>query len=136
MQALLNDEILADAAESFGERSDAAMKEVRRIERFATGLLAGGAILAVMTSVAVGRAVVRGERVIAEQGERLRTTLASIGDAVITTDVSGRVTHLNPVAESLTGWTTAEAAGQPLEVVFRIVNETTRQPVTSPAARC
>src|SRR5262249_49506024 len=54
---------------------------------------------------------------------RLRVTLNSIGDAVITTDIQGRVTSLNPVAESLTGWPQAEAQGQPLEAVFRIINE-------------
>ena len=55
------------------------------------------------------------------QGEWLRVTLASIGDAVIATDIEGRVTFLNAAAESLTGWT--RAGGQPLEDVFRIVNE-------------
>jgi PAS domain S-box-containing protein len=72
---------------------------------------------------------------IAEQRERLRTTLASIGDAVITTDIEGRVTSLNAVAESLTAWTSEEAKGQPLDRVFRIVNEETRQPVPSPVVR-
>ena len=72
---------------------------------------------------------------IAEQGELLRTTLASIGDGVITTDIEARVTNLNAVAESLTGWTAAEAAGQPLHVVFNIVNEASRQTVENPAAR-
>jgi PAS domain S-box-containing protein len=67
--------------------------------------------------------------------ERLRVTLASIGDAVITTDVQKRVTFLNGVAEELTRWTNAEAIGQPLETVFRIVNEHTRQTVENPAAR-
>src|SRR5262245_49622961 len=75
------------------------------------------------------------EQDLAEEGERLRTTLASIGDAVITTDAEGRITSLNPVAEALTGWTRAEATGQPLDVVFRIVNEETRQAVENPAAR-
>ncbi|MEO8310171.1 MAG: PAS domain S-box protein [Caldimonas sp.] len=75
------------------------------------------------------------ETVISAQGERLRTTLASIGDAVITTDLDGRVTDLNPVAESLTGWAIEAARGQPLETVFRIVNESTREPVENPAAR-
>ncbi len=70
-----------------------------------------------------------------EQRERLRTTLASIGDAVITTDARGRVTYLNAVAESLTGWTHEEAAGRPLEVVFDIINEQTRQPVENPVAK-
>jgi len=72
---------------------------------------------------------------IAEQGERLRTTLASIGDAVISTDREGRITNLNAVAESLTGWKAAEAIGQPLENVFRIVNETTRAAAPNPAER-
>src|SRR5262249_1696434 len=73
--------------------------------------------------------------VIAEQGERLRTTLASIGDAVITTDTQGRITNLNAVAESLTRWTKEEATGQALDVVFRIVNEETRQTVKNPVTR-
>ena len=70
-----------------------------------------------------------------ERGETLRVALRSIGDAVITTDVAGRVTTMNAVAESLTGWAQAEAAGQPLDAVFRIVNEDTRHPVESPASR-
>jgi PAS domain S-box-containing protein len=75
------------------------------------------------------------EFTIAEQGERLRTTLASIGDAVLTTDKEGRITGLNAVAESLTGWKTDAAVGQPLDVVFRIVNEETRKSVANPATR-
>ncbi len=70
-----------------------------------------------------------------EQREWLRVTLASIGDAIITTDSSGQVTFLNPVAESLTGWTLADASGRPLTDVFNIVNEETRQPVESPTVR-
>ncbi len=73
--------------------------------------------------------------VIAEQSERMRTTLASIGDAVISTDASGHITYLNAVAESLTGWTSNDAVGAPLSQVFHIVNETTRQLVDSPATR-
>ncbi len=72
---------------------------------------------------------------IAEQAERLRTTLTSIGDAVIATDTAGKVTHLNTVAETMTGWTLAEATGQPLEKVFHIVNETTRDVVESPVTK-
>ena len=67
-----------------------------------------------------------------ERGELLRVTLGSIGDAVITTDIEGRITYLNAVAESLTGWTHQDALGRPLETVFRIVNEETRQSVESP----
>ena len=68
----------------------------------------------------------------AEHAERLRTTLASIGDGVITTDRDGLITNMNGVAEALTGWSNAEAIGAPWKVVFRIVNEETarrgRQP--------
>ena len=70
-----------------------------------------------------------------QERERLRVTLASIGDAVISTDAEGRVDFLNPVAQELVGWKTEEAASRTLEDVFRIVNETTRQPVENPALR-
>ena len=77
----------------------------------------------------------RAERSLREQADLLRTTLASIGDAVISTDTEGRVRDMNRVAESLTGWSAAEAQGRPLGEVFRVVNETTRQPVENPADR-
>ena len=70
-----------------------------------------------------------------EQSEWLRATLACIGDAVITTDLTGTVVFLNPSAENLTGWTQADAAGAPLARVFEIVNEETLQPVENPAVR-
>ena len=72
---------------------------------------------------------------LAEQHELLRVTLQSIGDAVITTDVAGRVTWLNPVAERLTGWKRAEAEGRALDEVFRIVSEKDRLRVDSPVDR-
>ena len=61
--------------------------------------------------------------------------LAHIGDALIATDMAGRVTLLNPVAEELTGWATDEATGLPLEQVFQIINEESRQPVEHPVAK-
>jgi PAS domain S-box-containing protein len=67
--------------------------------------------------------------------ERLRVTLTSIGDAVITTDTAGRVVHLNAVAQSLTGWSAADAIGRRLEDVFVIVNEQTRRPAENPVQR-
>ena len=71
----------------------------------------------------------RNERTIVEQRERLRTTLASIGDAVISTDVAGRIVFVNPIAEGLTGWTQEEAAGQFLDAVFRIIDAQFRRSV-------
>ena len=73
---------------------------------------------------------------LAKQHELLRVTLQSIGDAVITTDADGKVTWLNPVAERMTGWPTAEAQGRPLARVFHIVNEETRQVSQNPGALC
>jgi PAS domain S-box-containing protein len=72
------------------------------------------------------------EEALRKSEETLRTTLHSIGDAVISTDIKGRIASMNPVAESLTGWSEKDAAGQMLETVFRIINEHTRQPVQSP----
>ncbi len=69
------------------------------------------------------------------QSEKLHVTLSSIGDAVIATDVHGRVTLINTVAESLTGWNSADALGQDIANIFRIVNEETRQVVESPVER-
>jgi PAS domain S-box-containing protein len=64
--------------------------------------------------------------------EKLAITLNSIGDAVIATDAEGRVTLLNPLAQRLTGWTLEEALQRPVEEVFRIIDQQTRQPATVP----
>ncbi len=70
-----------------------------------------------------------------QEREWFRVTLSSIGDAVITTDTEARITYLNPVAEKMTGWSNAEARGQPLANVFRIINELTRLEAKNPVAR-
>jgi PAS domain S-box-containing protein len=64
--------------------------------------------------------------------EKLQVTLASIGDAVLVTDIRGIITFMNSVAESLTGWPIREALGQPFSKVFNIINEESRNPVESP----
>ncbi len=69
------------------------------------------------------------------EAARLQTTLVSIGDAVIVTDPAGRVTFMNPVAEALTGWPQADATGQELTTIFKIVNETTRATVENPVEK-
>jgi len=74
-------------------------------------------------------------RRVRQQRKWFEVTLASIGDGVITVDVDGKVTLMNPVAEALTGWQNADAKGQPLETVFHIVNEDTRGEVENPALR-
>ena len=77
----------------------------------------------------------RSEEALAEQREWLETTLESIGDAVIATDVHGRVVFMNPVAEHLTGWRAAAALGRPCRDVFGVIDEQTRQPVDDPVGR-
>jgi diguanylate cyclase (GGDEF)-like protein/PAS domain S-box-containing protein len=67
-----------------------------------------------------------------QQRELFEVTLASIGDAVITTDARGRITYLNPIAEAMTGWSTADAAGKPMDRVLQIINDDTRQLVDNP----
>lgn len=73
------------------------------------------------------------ERNLAAQKERLRVTLLSIGDAVISTDQQGSIDFLNPVAESLTGWSNADASGRPLGEVLRLMDGITRQARPDPA---
>jgi PAS domain S-box-containing protein len=77
----------------------------------------------------------RAERAAAEERERLSVTLHSIGDGVIATDISGRVSYFNEVAEQLTGWTLAEAAGCPSVEVFKIVNEKTGAACADPVRK-
>ncbi|HYP50279.1 MAG TPA: ATP-binding protein, partial [Pyrinomonadaceae bacterium] len=74
------------------------------------------------------------EKHLREQREWLRVSLASIGDAVIATDVNGCVSFINPTAEALTGWTSAEAEKKSFDDVFKIINEDTNEPVESPFA--
>ncbi|MGH9763439.1 MAG: PAS domain S-box protein, partial [Blastocatellia bacterium] len=77
----------------------------------------------------------RAEKLLRQEREWLRVTLASIGDGVLATDRAGSVAFMNAVAEALTGWTQAEANLQPLEKVFNIVNEQTRNSVDNPALK-
>src|SRR5690606_36745226 len=75
------------------------------------------------------------EEAIAEQREWFETTLESIGDAVLATDVQGRVVFMNAVAERLTGWSVERALGRACTDVFMIVNEESRRTVESPVSR-
>jgi PAS domain S-box-containing protein len=78
---------------------------------------------------------VNASRQLRESEARALRILQSIGDAVIVTDAQARIQRMNPIAENLTGWTAAEAAGHPLAEIFKIVNEETREVVESPAEK-
>ncbi|MDQ7782290.1 MAG: PAS domain S-box protein [Desulfomonilaceae bacterium] len=81
------------------------------------------------------KALYLAEAALRKAEERHRITLMSVGDGIISTDIDGRVELCNPVAEALTGWRYEDARGKPLDEVFRIVNEETRQPVENPVSK-
>lgn len=70
-----------------------------------------------------------------DAGRRMTATLASMGDAVLTTDREGRITFLNPAAETLTGWPRQEAIGKPAGQILHLIDELSRQPIDNPLAR-
>lgn len=75
----------------------------------------------------------RANELLHQEREWFRATLLSIGDGVVATDSRGNVSFLNAVAQDLTGWTESESKGKPLQTIFNIVHEKTRQPVENPA---
>ena len=89
-------------------------------------------IMQIQASVEMAIARFEVEKSLNEQRTWLSTTLSSIGDGVIATDEYGAVKFMNAVAEKLTGYTQAEAAGRQLPEIFRIINEATREVVTNP----
>jgi PAS domain S-box-containing protein len=95
-----------------------------------TAFWATGAIICLLVEIAR-----RGRARAALREQQLRSTLASLGDAVMVADVAGRITWMNAVAEKLTGWTAAEALGHPLTDVFRVLDEITRTPASNPVDR-
>jgi PAS domain S-box-containing protein len=123
--------------------SDAQATRIRTLAFIGTGIL--NLLFILWAYERITRAI-RGQEValreaeferneVQRQKDLLAVTLASIGDCVIVTDTAGRVTFMNAVAESLTGWTLAEAHLQPTAKVFNIVNEETRKPVGSPVEK-
>lgn len=77
----------------------------------------------------------KAEETLSKSEQRWATTLASIGDAVIATDVNGRITFMNPVAEKLTGCTLNESIKKPVQKIFNIINENTREKVEDPVSK-
>jgi PAS domain S-box-containing protein len=94
--------------------------------------------LLLMAFLGVGFGLVRSRQAAKElrrNEENLRTTLHSIGDAVIATDAEGKIVRMNPVAEKLTGWRMDDAQGKPLNAVFRIVHAKTNEPAGNPVEK-
>jgi diguanylate cyclase (GGDEF)-like protein/PAS domain S-box-containing protein len=76
------------------------------------------------------------EEALAKEKELAQVTLASIGDGVIRTDSAGMIDYLNPVAERLTGWNAAEACGQPVTSIFKVIDEASGKPLPNAVERC
>jgi PAS domain S-box-containing protein len=108
-----------DAMYHISARADALLDDNGQLERFV------GTALDITD-------VKKAEEALLESKERYITTLASIGDAVIASDVEGNITYLNRVGEEVTGWKLQEAAGRPVQEVFHIINENTRLEVENP----
>jgi PAS domain S-box-containing protein len=126
--------VMADLAQAMGRARTA---DFARAATFTFTIIVNLAFLAwadrrvAVTSRAQAAAMLETTR----QKELLGTTLASIGDGVIVTDVQERITFLNPEAVRLTGWSLQDAVGQPISNVFRIVNASTREKVESPVQK-
>ncbi len=109
------------------------------LSRTITGAVVAAAIFLVALVASVfrlRRLLADTERAREEEAHRkatLETVLSSIGDAVMVADAAGSITFVNPVAEQLTGWPSAEALGRPLNEVFRAVDQNARTPVENPA---
>lgn len=133
---------------SIGEMIDAerkllALREQRTRESIAASRalqLAGASLVVVLVVVIVGRLRralhehEHSEDRTRENEEDLATTLESIGDGVIATDAEGRVTRMNPVARSMTGWTLEEARGKPIDAVFHLVHDVSAKDLPNPVA--
>jgi PAS domain S-box-containing protein len=112
-----------------------ALKRTSRI--VLAGNLLSAALLSVVFLLMLHALAERGrtQKALEKSKKWLSTTLTSIGDAVITTDMNGAVSFMNPVAQALTGWALEEARGKSMDLVFDIVNKETRRPVENPVKK-
>ena len=97
---------------------------------------AGGCLVGFEGTISDISARKRAEMAVFDEKEKAQVTLQSIGDAVITTDAAGLVEYLNPVAQELTGWETAEIRGRHISEAFKIVSEGTRAAIENPVVAC
>lgn len=133
MMELIKGEMQQDALVNYNAITQIAYQQVEAAERFMLIIFILCIVIAIVTGQSVSRAIVRSERTIESGREHLRATLSSIGDAVVTTDIEGRITSLNLMAERLTGWTESDARGQKLGAVVRFIDDATGLEAESPS---
>src|SRR5229473_786240 len=140
--AAANAVVLGDMQEEEGHlQALRTLEMTHALNRTSRIVVAGNllsALLLVVVFVLLFRALFERKR--AQEGLKksetwLSTTLSSIGDAVIATDMNGAVSFMNPVAQSLTGWSLEDARGKSMDLVFDIVNKETRRPVENPVKK-
>jgi diguanylate cyclase (GGDEF)-like protein/PAS domain S-box-containing protein len=112
-------------------------KAIQAIHEGAQDYLIKGQIEPHKLMRAMGNAVERttNEEILIIEKERAQATLNCIADALICTDMAGRITFFNPIASSMVGWPLKEAVGRPLTEVLRIVDATTRKAILDPMAK-
>jgi len=117
---------------SHGERE--TVERVRSITRYGYVIKNSGDFV-LKSSIEMGFELFSAHQALQHAESRVRTTLQSIGDAVISTDIEGRIDGMNAAAESATGWKETEALGRPLKQVFTIVDAKTRRPAEDPVEK-
>ncbi|RXQ96511.1 PAS domain S-box protein [Ancylomarina salipaludis] len=85
--------------------------------------------------ISLKKQVARQTQIIKKNEENLRITINSIGDGLIVTDINGKITRMNPIAEKLTGWQFKDVQQKNLSDIFRIINSKTREPIENPAKK-
>jgi PAS domain S-box-containing protein len=131
----LREQMLPESLDSYQNNKTIATGKVAAIERFVAIFFIICLLIAIVMSQAVGRAIVRSEREIQSRREHLRATLSSIADAVVTTDIDGRITSLNIAAQHFTNLPEAEAIGKQLSNVLPFIDEATGMEIESPALK-
>jgi len=127
LHKLVKEEMSIEAVDDFEARRTTTLRALETTSHLPLLLLVVGVLLSLLTSGVVARAVSKQEQTVRDQREWLRVTLSSIGDGVIACDTQRRITFINPVAASLTGWKTEEALGQPITTILRLINEKTHE---------
>ena len=134
--------VLKEMADEESDLRSIRTEEMNRALADASRTVVGGSLLSVLLISLVFAVLLRElserkrtQEALAKRETWFATTLGSIGDAVIATDMNGAVTFMNSVAQSLTGWSLVDAQGKSMDLVFDIVNKETRRPVENPVKK-